>query len=147
MERPWHTVRMAKFPNHSKAWREFIGITQADLIERLARLDPPYHCTIGALSKIENGVNKLSWEWRRRLARAYGAEPEDLEREPVRSSLRTVSQSGPHLRQGETPVPDELRIVMKRLKQKYGKEAVFDAYMDGDREQPPARPTLRRRTS
>lgn len=52
-----------KHPNHLKAWREFRGLTQAELAEKVGT-------TGSVISLLENGERRLSDKWLRKLAPA-----------------------------------------------------------------------------
>jgi transcriptional regulator with XRE-family HTH domain len=54
--------------NHLRAWREFRGLTQAQLAERVDTTD-------NVISMLESGDRQLSPKWLDRLAPALGTKP------------------------------------------------------------------------
>lgn len=54
--------------NHLRAWREFRGLTQAQLAERVETTD-------NVISVLESGARGLSDKWLRKLAPALGTRP------------------------------------------------------------------------
>lgn len=54
--------------NHLRAWREFAGLTQAELAEKVDTTD-------NVISMLESGDRQLSPKWLNRLAPALGTKP------------------------------------------------------------------------
>ena len=54
-------------PNNLKAWREFVGMSQAELA---AKVEPP--TSVNMIQYLESGERGLSLKWLRRLADALG---------------------------------------------------------------------------
>lgn len=57
-------------PNHLKAWREFMKLSQAELA---AAVKPP--TSVNMIQYLESGERGLSLKWLRRLADALGTTP------------------------------------------------------------------------
>lgn len=144
---PFMVRRKARYPDvFLREWRDYLGISQDELGAKL-------NANKWFIYRIERLSQPVDNELRRSLGVAMGIDGERLlERPPEKDSLTNVSQSGPAQTRPmiakEAAVPTELRLLMKRLKQKFGKEAVLDAYMDEDEDDERGRadPLQRRRT-
>lgn len=70
---------MANHKTYLREWRRFRGLTQDQVVDRLAMLDDPHiPGTAASLSRLENGKQPYSQRSLEALAEVYDCEPDQL---------------------------------------------------------------------
>lgn len=142
---------MAGKTHYLREWRERLQLNGDELGERV-------NSNKYAISRLERGRTRLTYEWREKLAKALGITPDELLKPPPgvnpNDSLTNISDSErpQPSREKEGEVRTLVGRIVERLVRDYGAEVVIEKALDAAKHheshagQSP-RPMLRRRTS
>lgn len=146
-----HPRGMAGKTHYLREWRERLQLNGDELGERV-------NSNKYAISRLERGRTRLTYEWREKLAKALGITPDELLKPPPgenpNDSLTNISDSErpqpSHQKEGD--VRTLVGRIVDRLVRDYGAEVIVEEALDAAKRheshagQSP-RPIHRRRTS